>query len=297
MNKIMVVVVFGLLKKMIIIKLTGGLGNQMFQYALGRSLSIRHKTKFKLDISNYKNDKLRSYSLSCFDIKTKIATRNELDKFIPYSSIQKILEKIKPSTFKRHIIYTNTDYNSNILKVKNALLYGYWQSPKYFERHGEIIKKDFTLKDEYDDHDHALLEKINQSESISLHVRRGDYVNNPKMHEYYYQCDQDYYNKAIKLIKNKHKNTALFVFSDDIDWAKSNLNLNENTTFIEGKKDYLDMFYMSKCKHNIIANSSFSWWGAWLNINPEKQIIAPKKWYKKTEQTTKDLIPNTWQQI
>jgi len=139
-------------------------------------------------------------------------------------------------------------------------------------------------------------QKIKEKNSVSLHIRRGDYLTMQKAIDTIGVCPLDYYDKAIREITRKIKNPTFFIFSDDINWVKENLKTNSPTIFVSGGKlkDYEELILMSKCKHNIIANSSFSWWGAWLNNNPNKIVIAPKKWFKDTSKNTRDLIPESW---
>ena len=136
--------------------------------------------------------------------------------------------------------------------------------------------------------------------SVCIHIRRGDYVEDIITNQFHGVCNLDYYYRSIEYIASKIKNPYFFVFSDDPLWVKQNLILKYPCDYIDqnfGKKDYEDMRVISKCKHNIIANSSFSWWGAWLNINPNKIVIAPKNWFKSKAINTKDLIPESWFKI
>jgi hypothetical protein len=131
-------------------------------------------------------------------------------------------------------------------------------------------------------------------------VRRGDYVTSPKTNSVHGTCSLEYYYDSFNLIEKQHKNSHYFIFSDDIEWCKQNLEFIKNKTFIElsaNERDHEEMYLMSQCKHNIIANSSFSWWGAWLNQNPDKMVIAPKKWFHDQQINTNDLIPDTWIRI
>lgn len=292
---------------MIIVKLSGGLGNQMFQYAMGRVLSIRNSTGLKLDLSGYKYCKEREYKLFHFNIKEDFATRKEILYFKPRHRqvIDYTVCKIKKTFYPWHmqkVIKENTfSYNTDILKVKgNAYLDGYWQSEKYFKDISEIIRKDFTLKNEPDETNLTFLEKIEAVNSVSLHIRRGDYLSNPENSKIHGLLDMDYYTQSLKLIAERIANTEIFVFSDDMEWAKDNLKISSPCYFAGHNgvhKDYEDLRLMSSCKNHIIANSSFSWWGAWLGKNPQKIVIAPKKWFNTDKKETKDLIPETWLRI
>jgi len=281
---------------MIIIKLQGGLGNQMFQYAIGRFLAEKNKTELKLDLSFYNEQQIepqRKYSLEYFNIIENITGGKDLKKI--KKGIKKLVYLIYKVFLAETFVYTKENFfhfDSNILKIKgDVYLDGYWQSEKYFQSIEEIIHKEFTLKNKLQKED--LINKINNSNSVSIHIRRDDYTNKKN----YYVLTIEYYKEAIKIIKEKNQNIHLFVFSDDINWVKNNLKTEFPITFIDGNKDYEDLILMSMCKHNIIANSSFSWWGAWLNQNPHKIVIAPKKWFNKPEINTKDLIPESWLKI
>jgi hypothetical protein len=140
---------------------------------------------------------------------------------------------------------------------------------------------------------------IEESESVSIHVRRGDYVNNPKVNEYHGSLQSDYYLKAIEVINNKVSDSKFYIFSDDIEWVRDNMFGDLNAVFVKTTSDEEDMYLMSKCKHNIIANSSFSWWGAYLNSNESKLVVAPVQWFKNAEMNEKtlDLVPTNWYRV
>ncbi|MCX6735937.1 MAG: alpha-1,2-fucosyltransferase [Candidatus Parcubacteria bacterium] len=265
---------------MIIVKLFGGIGNQMFQYALGRGLSLDQKTELAFDLSWYKNSPDRQFTLENFNISGK-----------PITTFQKInslsVQRIKESSFA---------FDSKILSTeKNVFLDGYWQSPKYFEGIEDILKKDFTLKDVQDEKYETLLKKISRVNSVSLHIRRGDYLSEKNV-RVYENCPHEYYEKAIKYIKERMGDIELFVFSDDMDWVKKNIRFDFLVTFVSdfGFTDCQELILMSKCRHNITANSTFSWWGAWLNQNKGKIIVTPKKWFIKERERERDLIPSLW---
>ena len=138
--------------------------------------------------------------------------------------------------------------------------------------------------------------QIDARKSVSLHVRRGDFVNNPQTFSHHGVCEPGYYREAIGKIKEQHTDLEVFVFSDDMDWAKANITTDLPVTFVNGagRQDFEDLYLMSLCRHNIIANSSFSWWGAWLNPNPEKIVVAPARWFNDKNTDTKDLLPPEW---
>jgi len=276
---------------MISVRFSGGLGNQMFQYACGRSLGQKNGLNYVIaDLSFYQKKDWnkttsREFELGVFNI-------NIVRKNIPLSVYFKIagLKNYKE---------INSGFDGRILSlVGNVEIEGYWQSERYFKNIEEIIRKEFTFKPAINKKNKEILGKIEKSNSVSIHVRRGDYVNDPKIRKVHGVDLSGYYQKAIGYINRKIKAPKYFVFSDDIDWCKSNLKLRGETYFVDHNKEnksYEDMRLQSNCKHNIIANSSFSWWGAWLNSNPGKIVLSPKKWYKR--KNPKELIPQEWLRI
>lgn len=279
---------------MIIVKLNGGLGNQLFQYALGRKLSLKNNQTLKLNLSEYNKNDFRHYSLNHYNIIENIATSKEIANF-KKEGWRKIIEKFKPYYKKSIIKYKGYGFDPNILNLKGEFhLDGYWQSEKYFKDIEDIIREEITLKKPLGEKYSDLIKNINNSSSISIHIRRGDYLSE-KISKIYETCSLNYYTLVIDKIKNFIKEPAFFVFSDDIVWVKDNLTIPYPTTIVNGDQaaEHEELFLMSLCKHNIIANSSFSWWGAWLNQNPKKIIIGPKKWFKFSENDL-GIMPESW---
>lgn len=290
---------------MIISKIFGGLGNQMFQYSFGKYLSIKNNDVLFFDTSFYKTrDKKRRFSLNVFYIDhNKIATRKEILVILGIYN-NRIIKKIaKMINVKNKYLLEEKSFEFNDkfkkCKEKNVYLDGYFQSEKYFKEIDKIIKDDFHLKDGLLGEQAKMIKKnILKKESVSIHIRRGDYISNPVINKYHGVLTLEYYQKAINIIKSKTNNPVFYVFSDDTEWCKNNLNnLSNDLIFIEKQKDYEDLELMKNCTHNIIANSSFSWWGAWLNENPNKIVIAPKNWFSDKTINTNDLIPETWIKI
>jgi len=299
---------------MIITRLTGGLGNQMFQYAVARSLSIIKQTDFKMDVSGFGLFKPtappRRYELGHFNIIENFAQKREIHKFTKRPLFYRFVRRIFP--FSNNIYPYNTFryytekkwfiYDPHIFELQgNIYLDGYWQSEKYFKNIKDVIKEEFTVKTEPDEENKILLNKIRNCNAVAVHIRRGDYVENPC---YFGLSDSDYYKKGVDLIGKRVADPHFFVFSDDIKWTKENLKIGFPTTCVTyngENKGYEDLRLMSNCKHFIIANSSFSWWGAWLSESKNKIVIAPKKWYKEKDKKewidTKDLIPEGWIRI
>jgi len=289
---------------MIITKLIGGLGNQMLQYAFGRWVSFFNKTNLKLDITGYENQEVvtqRKYNLFIFNIKEQFASKDEINKIkrLNYNKyLLKIINRILPYYYRPHVVQKYFEYDSNVKKIKNnSYLEGYWFSEKYFKGIEDVIRKDFTFKYGPNEINKKFIYEIINSNSISIHVRRGDYVTDKKTTEFHGTCDLEYYNQAVLFVSKKISNPHFFIFSDDSDWVKKNLCLNYQSTFVIHnfkKNNYEDLRLMSMCKHSIISNSSFSWWGAWLNYYPNKIVIAPKKWFNNQEISAKDIIPDYW---
>lgn len=295
---------------MIITKLIGGLGNQMFQYATGRRAAYINKAELKLDISWFKNSEgaiKRDCLINTFNIKGVFATEEEINKLKSEDQglftllYRRFLRFTKPYHKQSYILQRFFHFDPNILYVQdNTYLQGHWVSEKYFKDIENIIRKEFTFKDKPDATNKKMINKINNCNSVSIHIRRGDYIFDKKTNKRFGVCDIRYYFKAVYLIAKEIKDPHFFIFSDDPLWAKQNLHLKFPCVYVDhntGKKAYEDMRLMSYCQHNIIANSSFSWWGAWLNQNRNKIVIAPKKWFRDKSINTKDLIPQSWVKI
>jgi len=290
---------------MIIVKLMGGLGNQMFQYAAARQLSLLRNTSLKTDLSFLKTDSkgaytTRTYGLNVFAVPDAFASESDVRSYLKIKSgLRKSLYKILPFLSKRKYFKEQGHaFNKDVLQCPSSTyLEGFWQSEKYFEKFAEQIRKDFSFKTEPRGANAVLVSEIISHPSVSMHVRRTDYLANEKVLQYHGVCSLDYYNKAVELIAGKVPGIYLYVFSDDVEWAKENFKWEFPVKFIshnEGDKSFEDMRLMSLCKHNVIANSSFSWWGAWLNNNPEKIVVAPEQWFGDRSIDTSDVIPSKW---
>lgn len=292
-----------MLKNMIITKLNGGLGNQLFQYAIAKTISIKNDTDLKLDITSFTNSK-RIFLLDKFILDFKIASPDEIKKLTKYNKkysflwLTNALKTTSNKIYRQEHADNYFHFDPNILianKNQDVYMDGYWQNEKYFFEIKDILKNELKLKSEYDIKNTPIHQAITSCESVSLHIRRTDYLTK----NIYYQLTLDYYKKAIKQLSQKIIRPHFFIFSDDINWAKQNLKINLPTTYVDHSvnlKDYQEFISMSLCKHNIIANSSFSWWGAWLNNNPQKTVIAPTKWFNN-KYNTNELCPKEWIKI
>lgn len=282
---------------MIIIKLIGGLGNQLFQYAAGRCMAMEQKEELVLDISAFEDRKqLRKYSLSPFRITARLATEEEtgrLNKTVTEKIISKLSFKNPPIISRKKFSFFPLLGKSHIILEKDDA--GHWNHEKYFHGIENTIKEEITLREPQGEKYDGMLKKITECSSVSLHVRRADYLL-AKHTNLFAECTLEYYTEAIKYISNKSNGIELFVFSDDSAWVKENLKTDYPVTFLadEHFSDYQELLLMASCKHNIIANSTFSWWGAWLNTNPNKIVVAPEKWFTDESKYPNDIIPSTW---
>ena len=292
---------------MIIVKLIGGLGNQLFQYAAARRISYLHHIPLKLDISEFERYKLHNYSLMHFNIIEEIATQDEIEKFKPQHVFSKLAFKLLNrfnalNIFNQfYIMEHHFHFDPNLLKInRDAYLDGYWQSEKYFLDIEPVIRKELSIKIPPDRENELLINKIANSDAVSLHIRRADYVANSHTNTIHGTCSPDYYHYAVDKVAEKVKSPHFFIFSDDPAWTLKNLKLKYPATFVTKNgpdKNYEDLRLMSLCRHNIIANSTFSWWGAWLNPNPYKTVIAPKKWFNTEKFDAKDVLPESWTKL
>ncbi|MCV6609744.1 MAG: alpha-1,2-fucosyltransferase [Amphritea sp.] len=287
---------------MVIVKIIGGLGNQMFQYAY--ALSLKNKGyDVKLDLSAFVDYQLHGgYQLGNYNLSLEEASETETLAIKKSGSLERIFRKFKGLKSDRVLRESNSSYDVKMLNPDdNHHLIGYFQSEKYFADLRDVVLAEFSIRNGLCDHSKQLLEGIeSEDNSVSLHIRRGDYVSNPAANAIHGLCDLAYYENAIEYLKTSLDGFKVYVFSDDIAWSRENLII-ENAEYIEpsGAFPGEDMYLMSRCKHNIIANSSFSWWGAWLNTHTEKIVIAPEKWYADPERQplTKTMIPESWLSI
>ncbi|MEI7525474.1 MAG: alpha-1,2-fucosyltransferase [Mariniphaga sp.] len=296
---------------MIIVKLLGGLGNQMFQYATGLSLAHRNNAFLKLDIGELvdrtpKPDfTYRDFELDYFDLQPCFSTPQDKAIFFQDNSLLK--KKIIDFKKKLGVIHIHCEksmtFDPGVLSAgANTYLSGYWQCEKYFMDVKDLVVDSFSLRSEFLDavNDSPVLgsirDQISNSQSVSVHFRRGDYINNSMIGAIHGICSAEYYDSAIKYFSSISGNIRFFLFSDDPEWVLENVKIPFPFTVIPANPGYADLYLMSLCKHNIIANSSFSWWGAWLNKNPDKIVIAPQKWFRDAARNREstDIVPLGW---
>lgn len=287
---------------MIISRITSGLGNQLFQYAAGRHLALKNQTALYLDLSyylyEYDDDTVRPFKLGNFSIPYRLLQKSPLEyvskatKLLPKRSLPPIFRFLKEKQFH---------FDDRVLQARaNCItLDGFWQSEAYFRDSADTIRQELTLNSvPSPEFEHYRQMITTTPTAVSIHVRRGDYVNHPEFSKTFGFVGLDYYKQALNELNKRHPGARLYVFSDDHEWVHQNLALPEDTVFVQNtgtNADVADLVLMSHCQHHIIANSSFSWWGAWLNPNPDKLVITPRQWYKQQPTwNTKDLLPSSW---
>lgn len=274
----------------------------MFQYAVGRALAVKHGVALKLDTSAFAQYQLHSYALQHFRIAGTVLTEFERADLALSTrrrgSLGRILDRLLRIKSLPVIKEVSFSYDPAILDAPAACyLEGYWQSPKYFSHIEALIQQEFTVREPLREHNLETSRWISDGLAVSLHVRRGDYASNVKTNKYHGTCGAEYYNAAESYLHERIGPMRLFIFSDDPDWAEANLSFRSPVTVLRHNgpaRDYEDLRLMTLCRHHIIANSTFSWWGAWLCRNPGKIVIAPKYWFRKANHDTSDLIPKSW---
>jgi len=284
---------------MIITKIIGGLGNQLFQYTAGRCLAHLNNTDLKLDVTAFDEYKLRNFDLFNLNVSAQFANDQEILNLMPSTKVARAWQRLLPVKKRHYYRQPFFHFDPKFYKAgANTYIKGYWQSEKYFLPIRDTIIKELTFKPGVIDNVMGFVKELQQAQSVAVHIRRGDYTNSvaTEMHGI---LPVEYYQKAMTYIRKQHEDAKFYFFSDDMLWVKDNLNI-ENMEFVSGKiskSHYEDFFLMSKCHHNVIANSSFGWWAAWLNNNPDKIVVAPKNWFNKGPKDTQDLLPSSWIKI
>jgi hypothetical protein len=235
--------------------------------------------------------------LSHFNTNVIEANQEEINQLYSSTTLNRSIQALLPPPFKHYFREKHFAYQSGFNKLgPNVYLKGYWQSELYFSSIADQVKATFTLKPEYYSSVLSLIEEIKTSESVSIHIRKGDYLLHPYS-EYYASLESAYYNNALAALQENLPHLKLYVFTDDLKWVKENLALPIPFTLISGvqtRSMYEDFQAMLSCKYHIIANSSFSWWTAWLSAREGKKVIAPKQWFKNGPTDTQDLVPKSW---
>ena len=298
---------------MITVRLKGGMGNQMFQYAFGRALALRNNDKLALDLTFLldrtprPNFVFRNYDLPIFAIEEHVTLLSSIDKSIRIPLVfplaSETISGFKNKIGRQKYIREPAQFDSQMLLLEgNLYLNGYWQDERYFQSITPTIRKEFTLRKPLSGESAALrAEIVAEQNAICVNIRRGDFVSVARSMERHGFVGVEYYEKGMAALREKIKDPHAYVFSDDIDWCKENLKFpGVPTTYVgyeyAGEKfgEYLAL--MSACKHFLIPNSTFGWWAAWLSVNPEKIVIAPKRWYADSDDD-RGVVPSTWLRI
>jgi hypothetical protein len=288
--------------------LQGGLGNQLFQYAIARALSEQYQVGIALDRSwfdtQHEGATPRQFQLDLLNIPQINYSKDLFPKKTGRlrSFVQNYLSNDAFVFYQKSAF----DFDSRLLHLKNIrnrnlYLFGYWQGFRYIQSIHSILQKDFELRAEISTHYQPLLKKIIASESIMLHIRRGDYVSSPSAAQIHGALSIDYYLKAIEVMQLRKSDGHFFIFSDDLAWARTMLPANLPVTFIENSADEnaaaQELQLMRACKNHIIANSSLSWWGAWLTNNSDGLVIAPNRWMADSSLDLGNLLPSKWYRL
>ncbi len=277
---------------MIIIQMAGGLGNQMFQYALYKQLTGMRKTVKMDDEAGFREDAQRNPALAAFGIAYERASRQEIEEMT--DSSMAFTARVRRKLFgrqRRAYFEENKCFQPKIFDWDDIYLEGYWQSEKYFRDVGNLLKKEFSLESVRRNRDNGYglseeaeryLNRIEQGESVSIHVRRGDYLLPQNQDLFGNICTDMYYENAVKKMMESRPDCMFYLFTNDNQWAAERLRERKDFPIVlvelPGNRDYETLMLMSRCRHNILANSSFSWWASYLNDNPDKQVIAPAEW-------------------
>ena len=297
---------------MITVRIHGGLGNQMFQYAFGRAFSLRANEPFELDPTSlfdpthWKNLTPRNYALeTVFTVKPNLSVPSRIVRTLKIPYATRVWRRYYPEIFGklgvwRYVREEGFPFDADRIKLRGNLYFdGFWQTEKYFADFEDEIRKDFTFRNQLTGEIGKIADDIRTANAVCLHVRRGDNVYNPVSQKTHILAPMAYYEGAVGVMQKKIGNTMkLFIFSDDIPWCRDNFRLAENQFFVDDAysgveaRDHLQL--MSLCKHFIIPESSFSWWAAWLSPHQGKVVIAPTPWFKNPEIDTRDLIPESW---
>lgn len=291
---------------LIITRLQGGLGNQLYQYAAGRALATRLGRPLLVDRRTIQPEApARQYDLGAFNVEENFV--KGLDAFctrwVGSVRLGRLFQKFFPTANAYRLIRDREEgYDASIFEPHAGpiILHGYWQSYKYFEDIADILRQELQFRQAPDRENSRMIDLIESSAAVCLHVRRGDYISNTAFSAALGACDADYYRRAVAKISQEILDPKFFVFSDDPAWAESNLELPGDPVFIRhnlGHSDVEDLRLMTHCKHFIIANSSFSWWGAWLAPHASKTVIAPARWFNVDKTPSDDRIPTGWTRL
>lgn len=289
---------------MIIVQLKGGLGNQLFQYAAGCSLAAHHGVPVKVDIAElfekkHTTDTARAFDLEKFNCNPVVASATDIAAVLP-SGIRKWTDKLKTCYKRQDYKEAAFSFDTGFFKSGNHIyLRGYRQSEQYFKPVEALIRQQFEIKPVYTDPVKALSDNLKSHNAVAVHIRRKDYLS-PAYSKIHGALPAAYYNSAARLIAGKTDQPVFYIFSDDPEWVKANFNIGLPVVFITNEMSpsaITDFHLISSCRHQVIANSTFSWWAAWLNTSPGKMVVAPQRWFNEAAHDTTDLLPQSWIRI
>lgn len=293
---------------MIVVRIHAGLGNQMFQYAMARALALQLGCELQLDVSDC--GKRTPYGLGVFNVVGNFASEETAarlrQKKTQWVRLVYLLSRYDIRRASKHYFLEGAgchDPTPMLLDPVHRDYYieGYWQSQDWFVDAAETIRRELTFREPLDERNAAAVREIESVEAVSIHLRRGDYVSSRKLRRIFAVPMVDYCRRAMEFIAERVDNPHFFVFSNDHPWVRENIAFRHPATFIDHNRTaasaYKDLALMARCRHNIIANSTFSWWGAWLNSHPEKIVTAPEPWFLKAEKIPPNVVPVTWHRI
>lgn len=280
----------------VVVRLLGGLGNQLFQYAMGRAIADARGAELVLDTRFVKRKgHVSGLAIELFNFRGLFMGDSEYAQYPEWRwKLSRALRKvIRPCFGFFHECGFIHDKEVG-QQASTVMLSGFWQSYKYFPS-AAVLRQDLSLTTPFNHLQQTYAEAMHACNSVAMHVRRGDYVSNSKALEKHGICSENYYQRAVEVIKERVESPVFYVFSDDPDWVKANISI-ENAVFVsdEGFDQEVDLMLIASCKHQIIANSSFSWWGAYLNDNPTKIVIVPTPWFDDQSLSDEDMSPDNW---
>jgi hypothetical protein len=291
----------------VVVRLVGGLGNQLFQYAAARAIAARNNAELKFDLSWFQTASARTYALRPFAIKARQLQVDPLKQVSkPLSLYYRISHRlVRQKSLKKYglpfFAEQHFHFDPKFLSVcAPVYLDGYFQSERYFSDCANLIRDELKITTIPSKKAQEILEMIGSLEAVCVHVRRGDYIANATTHAFHGTCSLGYYREGFLAAANGMKNPTAFVFSDDPIWVKENLKLDVPCVLVDihgPEQAHEDLRLMAACRNFVIANSSFSWWAAWLGNHSNKRVIAPKHWFASATNDTRDLLPAAWVRI
>ena len=286
---------------MIVSRIQGGLGNQMFQYAYGRYLAQRYDTQLWLECSHSETDTLRNFALDRWRIAAT-PVEPAISTLLPrryggrgWSNLlqgQTPLRRVKERPFGFQQKYLNPG--------SRVFLDGYWQSEQFFPGMRDTLQREFQPARKLSPATLAVARQMEANNSVSLHVRRGDYITNQHANSVHGVCTLEYYRRSVQQLLARLEAVQVFVFSDDHAWCAEHLALpcaTKRVTHNAASSDHEDVWLMTQCRHHVVANSSFSWWGAWLGVDPTGLVYAPEPWFRSADLDCRSVVPASWNRI